>query len=306
MSGFKRSYPIPILGILVLFSWASPAFSQDIEPRRWTHLPTGVNVVGVGTSYSTGDIYFDPVLELEDVELELAGAGFAYLRTFSLAGKSARIDVLAPYANARWSGLLSGEPAKTRRAGFTDPKVRFSWLLFGAPALSRQEFATTPQSDTVVGVAVSVKIPWGEYDPEKLINLGDNRWVIRPQIGITHQRGKWTGELTGSLFWYEDNDEFFGGRRLENDELWAIQGHLIYTFRPGLWASLSTAYGNGGDTTVDSVDKNLKVDNWLLGLTVGVPINRQQGLKFSWIATRTRIDTGADLDGFNVGWTFLF
>jgi len=297
-----------LLGLVLagLLVRAAPAAAQDIEPRRWTHLPTGVNILAVGTSYSTGDIYFDPVLELEDVELELAGAGFAYLRTFGLAGKSARIDVLAPYANARWSGLLSGEPAKTRRNGFTDPRVRFSWLLYGAPALSRQEFAATPQSDTVVGVAVSVKIPWGAYDPEKLINLGDNRWVIRPQIGVTHRRGSWTGELTGSLFWYEDNDDFFGGRHLENDELWAVQGHLIYTFRPGLWAALSTAYGSGADTFIDGVDKNLKVDNWLLGLTVGVPIDRRQGLKFSWVNTRTRNDTGADLDGFNVGWTFLF
>lgn len=297
---------IVFCAVLASLAWSEPVFSQDIEPRRWTPLPTGVNVLGVGATYTTGDIYFDPVLQLEDVEVELAGTGLVYMRTFGLAGKSARIDVLAPYVNARWSGLLSGEPASTRRHGFADPRVRLSWLVYGAPAAPLPEFAATPRSNTVVGVALSAKIPWGEYYPEKLINLGNNRWVIRPQIGIVHTRGKWSYELTGSLFWYEDNDDFFGGSLLENDEIWAVQGHAIYTFRPGLWISASTAYGVGGDTFVDGAKKELKVDNWLLALSLGVPINRQQGLKFAWVGTQTRNDTGADLSSFNIAWSLMF
>jgi hypothetical protein len=41
--------------------------AQDIEPRRWTPLPVGMNVLGAGIVYTEGDIAFDPVLELEDV-----------------------------------------------------------------------------------------------------------------------------------------------------------------------------------------------------------------------------------------------
>ncbi len=303
----KRTSRIPLLlACLAALFCAVDVAAQDIEPRRWTPMPTGMNVIGVGTNATSGDIYFDPVLELENVETEVYGAGISYVRSFGLAGKSARIDVTVPYAVGRWSGLLSGAPASTRRHGFADPRLRFSVLLYGAPARTPQEFATEPRSNTVVGAAVSVKLPWGEYYPERLINLGANRWMVRPQLGVTHTRGKWTWELTGSLFFYSDNDDFFGGRELENDELWAIQGHAIYTFRPGLWASVSTAYGNGFDAVVDGVDKNLSVDNWLLALSFGVPINRQQGLKFYWLGTRTQNDTGADLDSFGVGWSYLF
>lgn len=302
----KRISRFRCLAGLALLAWAGVAAAQDIEPRRWTPMPSGMNVLGVGSTHASGDIYFDPVLELEDVKVESVSAGLVYMRTFGLAGKSARVDVLVPYANARWSGLLSGEPASTRRHGFADPRLRFSWLLYGAPSMTKQEFAGTAKSDTVIGAAISAKIPWGEYDPAKFINLGDNRWVIRPQLGVTHTRGNWTYELTGSLFWYGDNDQFYGGRRLENDPLWALQGHAIYTFRPGLWVSASTAYGVGGDALVDGADKNLKVDNWLLALSLGVPINRQQGLKFSWVGTKTRNDTGADMNSFSVGWTLLF
>ena len=295
-----------LAALLVLLMAPCSLLAQDLEPRRWTHMPTGLNVLGLGTSYSAGDIYFDPVLQLEDVEVEMAGVGLVYLRTFNFLGKSARADFTVPYATGNWHGLLEGEPAKTRRKGFRDPRVRLSVLLYGAPAETLQEFAKSPKSNTVVGAAVSLKLPWGEYYPEKLINLGSNRWVVRPQLGVTHTRKKWTYELTGSLFWYSDNDDFWGGNKLENEVLYAIQGHVIYTFKPGLWASFSTAYGHGADAFINNVDKDLRVDNWLTALSLGMPINRQQGLKFSWLRARTRNDKGADMDSFSVGWTLLF
>lgn len=294
-----------IVSVLLLLV-SSSLCAQDLEPRRWTHMPTGLNVLGIGTSYSEGDIYFDPVLQLEDVEVELAGVGLVYLRTFDFLGKSARADFLVPYANGNWRGLLGGDPAKTRRSGFRDPRVRLSVLLYGGPAQTPQEFFKSPKSNTVVGAALSVKIPWGQYYPERLINLGSNRWVIRPQLGVTHTRNKWTYELTGSLFWYGDNDDFFGGTVLENEVLYALQGHVVHTFKPGLWVSFSMAYGDGADAFIDDVDKNLRIDNWLTALSFGVPINRQQGLKLSWLRARTQNDKGADLDSISVGWTLVF
>ena len=280
--------------------------AQDLEPRRWTHMPTGVNVAGLAVGYSFGEVYFNPVLDLQDVDTDIVGGGLLYLRTFGIAGKSARVDMLLPYSSARWEGLLEGEPASTRRRGFGDPRLRLSYLVYGAPAQTLEEFMKSQHSDTVVGVAVSVKFPWGQYYEDRLLNIGSNQWRIRPQVGVTHTRNKWTFELTGSLFWYSDNDDFFGGMKLENDILWAGQGHIIYTFRPGLWASLSTAYGDGADYIVDGEYKDLKVENWLTALSFGVPINRQQGLKFSWVRTRTQRDTGADIDSLTVAWSMMF
>lgn len=280
--------------------------AQDLEPRRWTHMPTGLNVIGLGTGYTTGDLYFDPVLKIEEAEFELASAGLVYLRTFGLGKNSARIDFTLPYASGRWEGLLDGEPAKVRRRGFTDPRVRLSYLLYGAPAQTPAEFMKSEKSNTVVGIAVAVKIPWGEYYEDKLINLGSNRWMIRPQLGVTHTRGKWTFELTGSAYWYSDNNEFFNESRLENDILYAGQVHAIYTFKPGLWMSLSTAYGNGADAYLNDTPKELKVDNWLSALSFGLPINRQQGLKFAYLMARSQNEFGADLNSYNVAWSMVF
>lgn len=48
---------------LLVLSLAGPCLAQDIEPRRWTLLPVGMNVPGAGVIRTDGDIALDPVLE---------------------------------------------------------------------------------------------------------------------------------------------------------------------------------------------------------------------------------------------------
>ena len=51
------------LAVLMLLCVALPAHPQDLEPRRWSQLPTGINFIGLGVSYGQGDIFLDPVLQ---------------------------------------------------------------------------------------------------------------------------------------------------------------------------------------------------------------------------------------------------
>jgi len=294
------------LAVLILLCISSDIFAQDTEPRRWAQMPTGLNFIGVGTNYTQGDIFLDPVLLAEDVTFEAAGAGLAYIRSFSMFGKSARVDMSVPYSSGRWEGLVDGVYTSVRRRGFRDPRLRLSVLLYGGPAETPTEFAKSEKSNTVVGAALSVSLPYGHYLEDFLINLGQNRWVIRPQLGVTHSRNKWTYEVTGSVFIYGDNDDFWGGNTLESDPLYALQGHLIYTIRPGLWVSASTAYGSGWQSTVNGLPKDNKSANWVTALSAGYPLSRTQGLKVSWIRFRSQADTGANQDSLALGWSVMF
>ena len=130
--------------------------------------------------------------------------------------------------------------------------------------------------------------------------------MIRPQFGVTHTRGKWVYELTGSVFLFTDNDDFFNDTELENDPLYALQGHLIYTFRPGLWTSLSTAYGTGSDPTISGVPKDVVSRKWLTALSIGLPISRRQGLQLTYLRTRTQEDTGSDTDTLILSYSQMF
>ena len=292
--------------LLVLFN-AGPAQAQDLEPRRWSHLPVGLNVIGAGLGTSSGEIFIDPVLLIEDVTFDLHVAGLSYVHSFGLFSKSARIDVTIPYASGRWEGYVDGVYTSVRRRGMVDPRVRFSVNLYGAPALKGKEFLqyrAQNQSNTTIGAAISVKIPLGEYSNENLINLGSNRFIVRPQLGVLHQRKNWQIELTGSVLLFQTNDDFWKGTEHQQDPLWFIQSHAIYEIKPGLWASLSAGFAHGGRSRIDGVPKVNDQRTRYVAASVGTAIGKNQSLKLAYVAIRTNTSFGRDLDTFLLGWSY--
>ena len=300
------------LMITVFAAWlvlARTSDAQELVPRRWSHLPSGMNFAGAGVAYTTGDILFDPVMSIEDATVELGSYAASYIRSFELLGKSARVDLSGAYMTGRWEGLLEGEPASTSRAGWGDPTVRLAVSLYGAPPMRGQAFAAyraEQDTETIVGAALAVTLPLGEYYEDRLINLGANRFLIRPQLGVVHKTGHWTGELTGSVWVWTDNDEYWNGNELEQYPMLAGQGHLIYTWHPGLWASASGAYGLGGEAKINGERKENRTENLMYALSAGVPITRQLGFKLSWIGARTQYRLGSNTDTFLASASYLW
>jgi len=281
--------------------------AQDLEPRRWSHLPVGLNVMSLTLADSTGDIEFDPVLRIEDATYDLSIAALSYIRAFDLFGKTARLDFVAPWTKGRWEGLVDGVDTAVRRQGMADPWMRFSVNLYGAPALQGREYLqylSERPSNTTIGAGLTVIAPLGEYNMERLINLGNNRWVFRPQLGVLHQREKWQFELTGSVFLYQTNSEFWRGSVREQDPLWFLQSHVIYTVSQRTWASLSYGFAYGGRSTVNGQSKDDASRSALMAVSMGYNINRSQGLKFTYLRTRTHTSQGNDSDTLSLGWSF--
>lgn len=286
----------PLVAALIL---AGPARGQELEPRRWSHLPLDAQFGGIGHGRSEARIFLDPVLRIEDASLTMQTTALKYIRTFELLGRSARFDLVQTYQQGRWDGLVDGTPTTVTRDGFGDTSLRLAVNLVGAPPLRGDEFRRYRaglECETIVGAGLVVVLPTGEYLKDRLINLGGNRYVIRPQLGVVHQRGNWSFELTTSLWCYTDNDSFWNGNRREQDPLLALQGHLVYSFRPGLWVSASLGYGHGGESSVNDIAKDDRVGNLAWALTLGFPVSPRLGLKLSYIGTRTQEDTGLDSD----------
>lgn len=278
--------------------------AQDLEPRRWTPIPPGMSVVGAGYVRTDGDVSFDPVLNVQDATVDGDTFIVSYVRSFELGGKRIRLDALLPWADLRWDGILDGTPATRTRTGLADPYLRLSVILSGAPV---DMSGPAPEINTVIGAAVGIIVPWGEHFEDKLLNLGQNRFVVRPQLGVLHTRGAWSYELSASTFLYADNDDFFGGQELEQDPLFAMQAHVIRQFnKRGYWASLSTGYAWDGESTVNGVEKGDKKRIFLSAATIGMPVGRSQGLKFAYVRNRTNASTGNDIDSFAVAWSLRF
>jgi len=164
---FHKLIVIPALGLMLLISFGLPerASAQDLEPRRWSHLPIGQTIVGVGYVYTEADIFFSPVLKITDGTSRINGLGFSAIHTFDLAGKSARISLLLPYVSGRWDGDVDGEFQIIRRHGGGDPRLRLSMNLYGAPPLKGSAFAqyrAEHTTNTVVGASIAVTVPLGK------------------------------------------------------------------------------------------------------------------------------------------------
>ena len=303
--------PLRALTLLLLAAVLASVevYAQNLEPRRWTHLPTGLNIVGSGVGATEGDILFDPVLRIEDATFELYTLGATYIRSFEVLGRSGRIDFRQPYGYGRWQGLVDGDPTAVRRHGLLDPSIRFSVNLLGAPPLSGKAFMDYRVANptyTTVGAAVSLTLPLGEYFPERLINLGQNRYIVRTQLGVLHQRGPWQFELTGTVSFYEDNDEFFGGTQLKQEPLGFLQAHATRSFARGMWASVSGGYSYGGESQIDGVSKNNDERTRFYALSFGVPLTRQQNLKLTYVNAKTNILLGSNSDSLLLSWSMAW
>jgi hypothetical protein len=205
--------------------------------------------------------------------------------------------------------LLEGQRASTERRGFADPRLRLSVNFIGAPALkgkAYRDYRAANTINTVVGAALSVSLPLGEYKDDKLLNLGQNRYVFRPQLGLVHTRGHWSYELTGSAFIFTDNDDFFGDNKREQDPLYAIQTHIVYSSPRRWWVSTGTAYGWGGESTVNGDNKDDERRDLLYGLSAGIPTGPNSNIKIAYVARRTSEDVGQENDNVVLGFSFWF
>ncbi len=297
-----------VLAILLLMNLGlvEQVSAQDLEPRRWSHLPTGLNMVGVGYAYTEANIFFSPALNITDGTSRQNNLGLSAVHTFDLAGKSARISLMLPYVNGRWQGNVDGEFQTIHRRGAGDPRLRLSVNLYGAPALEGAEFAqyrAEHVNNTVVGASIAMTLPLGEYCDDCLISIGANRWSVRPQIGVVHTRGPWSFELSASAFMFSDNDSFVDGLVLKQKTVYAMQSHAIYGFNSGLWVSLSTGYGNGGSISIDHEKTAFEVDNWIWAASLGFPIGQTQSLKLVWLSGRTQNLVGRDSDNLLLSWS---
>jgi hypothetical protein len=292
---------LPLFVLILLFCFSSSCPADELEPRRWAHLPIDTNFAGSAYAYTDADISLDPVLRIEDGQVDLHTFGAKYIRTFALFDKTARVGLMQGYQDGRWTGLLDGVPTTVKRNGLTDTFLRFAINLKGSPPLQGKEYVAYRAAayiETIVGAGLGVQLPTGEYMNDKLINLGTNRFTFRPQCGVIHTRGNWSIETTGVIEIYTDNNDFLNGKKLEQDPLYVLHGHLIYTLRPGIWTSASVGYDYGGRSTVDGDKKDDRKQNLVWALGFGFPVSRHLGVKLAYVGARTQESTGIDSDSF--------
>ena len=278
---------------------ATRATAQELEPGNYQNAPVGVNVAIASMGFSRGNVLFDASLPVADVRAEVEVLGLGYVRTLAILGRSAKFDAQIPVTWSQFTGLVAGQATTRSPRGLADPRFRLSVNLLGSPALTVPEFAKYQQR-IIWGASLQVAPPLGQYDPDRYINLGANRWSFRPETGVSYAHGRLILEGAVGAWTFSDNTDYVGSTTLTQSPLYFAKANAIWTLRRSLWLAVSYGRATGGQTRVEGAVTNSLQRNDRLGATLVAPVHRSFAIRVvytSGLSTRS----GADFDSIAFG-----
>lgn len=282
---------IPLFSVMII----SISNAQELEPRVYANLPKNLNVAALAYSFSTGEISTNPASPFQDFQADIHTVAAAYVRTFDLLGKLARVQVIAPFSFFSGSVKFKGMDTSGTRNGLLDARVRFGLNIFGSPALDIKSFQKYRQR-TIFGTSLVVSIPTGLYYKEKFVNIGANRWGFKPEVGISHQFKKFYIEMYTGVWFFTDNTSYLTDKTLSQAPLYSVQGHISYALPSQIWFAINGNYAVGGQSSVNGVKQDDYQRKWRLGGVVSYPFSWQHSVKFQYhTGVSTNIGSGYDI-----------
>lgn len=296
----NTSFPIvsavqALMCIMLMFG-SGCVSAQDLTPRVFWPAPHGTKFFITGLAYATGNIITDPVLPLEGVNSRTTTAVIGYRQTTNLAGRTANVQIEIPYVDGHSTGAYEGVPVDREIRGLGDIAATLDVNLMGAPSMTAAEFLAFRQSpNPILAASIKVVAPTGEYEPDKRVNAGGNRWATKLKLGYLHPMpGKWVVEMAAGVWFFEDNDEFLGKTR-EQKPLGAFDFSVVKRFRPGFWGSIDANYYVGGRTIIDGGERADLQRNSRLGVSLGYPIKEGHAVKLS-VQSGVLTESGGEFD----------
>lgn len=288
------------MALLPIAVVAGHAAAQEIEPRAYANAPVGVNFAVVGAAHTRGGLSFDASVPITNERLHTNSLVLAYARSMALWGRSAKFDAIVPYTRLSGTADYLGVPTERKVTGFGRPALRLAMNFLGAPAMRMSEFRDW-QQDLIVGASLQVSPPLGQYDGDRIVNIASNRWSFKPELGLSKAAGPWTGEVKLAATFFTDNDDFYGGTTRSQEPVYALQGNLIRGMASGAWWSFDATYFAGGRSQVDGRYNRDLQQNWRVGASLSLPVDRRNSVKFA-ASSGVYARTGNEFDAVAVSW----
>ncbi len=294
----------------LLCALAFRAGAQDLTPRAYLVTPLHSNAIVLSYSFETGGILVNPTLPISNAKGTIHIPVVSYTHSLNFFGRTANITAALPYAVGHFTAQVNGAPDAVYRSGLYDSLFRFSVNLKGGPSMNLRQYVEWKQT-LLVGASITVTAPTGQYDPTLLVNLGTNRWAIKPEIGLSRRWGHWVVDGYGGVWFFTENSEFFshneqfpGVNTQSQGPLGAIEAHVSYDVKPRLWISLDGNYWYGGKINRNDIEAAGTLEaNSRVGVTTSVPLHKHQSLKFSY-SYGALVRVGGNYHDLSVGWQY--
>jgi hypothetical protein len=291
---------------------AAPAAvrAQDLTPRAYLITPVRSNAVNLSYIFNDGELLFEGTVPITDATGRLSIPALSLHRSLGVFGRSANVAATLPYGVGNFKGTAFGAETSVYRSGLLDSVFRLSVNLKGAPAMELSQARQWRQKH-LLGASLKLVAPTGQYDPTKLINLGGNRWAIKPELGYSGRFGHWTLDAYAAVWFFTRNPEFFsrnqyvpGTHAQTQDPIAAFETHLSYDFKPRLWVSLDGNFWYGGRTSLDGVENPATLQkSSRIGVTASFPVTRHQSIKLGF-ADGAYVRFGGDYKIASLAWQY--
>lgn len=277
------------------------ASAQDLEPRVYSASPVGTTFLQFAFGRSAGEVVFDPTIPITNVQATLYSPTVGVSHTFGLLGRQTLFSAALPYVWGNVTGEVGTQSGKVHRSGVGDLRLRYSVNLHGSPALTPREFARNRHS-YILAASLTAQAPSGQYGDTKLINIGTNRWALKPELGFSYPVKKLDLDLYAGAWFFTDNNNYYPGTSNRAQQpLTALQAHVSYTIRRGLWAAFDSTWYGGGDVQLNGGTGMDRQSNSRLGATVSIPLSARQSVKVAY-SSGVSGTIGAKFDTVTVSW----
>ena len=302
-----------LLAALALIVMSMPVCAQDLAPRAYVVTPKSTNAVTLTWSYYNGGLDFNGAIPVKDARGTYNVVVPTFYHSFGFFGRSANVTASLPYAVGDFTGEVNNKTGSIYRSGLLDFNARFAVNLYGGPAVAAKDFRKWKQK-VLLGASLRVVAPTGQYDPNKLINWGINRWAFKPEFGYSQRWGNIILDGYAGVWFYTTNTSHFNipiPQPQDQAPIGSLEGHLSYDFQRfgwlrGLrgWASLDGNFWWGGITSVNSI-RNLdtKQTSSRIGATISLPYTKHQSIKISY-SDGAYIRFGGNYQSVSMAWQY--
>jgi hypothetical protein len=280
--------------------------AQDLAPRAYVVTPLHSNAVVLTYSYYSGGVLVDGSLPVNNATGTYSVPVFSLYHSFPFFGRSANATASLPYAVGTFQGEIQGQSVQLYRSGLADAQFRLSVNLFGAHAMPLREFARWRQK-TLLGASVKVAAPTGQYDSDKLVNWGSNRWSVKPELGYSERWRNWVLDAYAGAWFYTLNPHSFSVPVAEpqrESPIGAFESHLSYDLKPRLWVSFDGNFWFGGVSTLNGIrNPATRQTSSRIGVTASMPLGKHQSVKLSY-SDGAYVRFGGNFNNVSVGWQY--
>jgi hypothetical protein len=236
---------LQVLALAIAALFASNASAFDVDAGDYTALPAGTTLAAAYYQYASRDAIYANGNRLPGSNRLDSDVGILRgVHYMNVGGYIIDPQFLLPFGSLQGKDSLA---SLGQESGVGDLILATTlWLV------------NKPESSTYFGITPFLQLPTGDYDRNRALNLGENRWRLTLQGGyITPLADKLLLDVIGDVTFYGKNDDFGpGSARMTQKAQYQLQTHLRYNLTSAWDIRLGISHVAGGETEIGDVAQN--------------------------------------------------